>query len=152
MDIHPDLTAVRGELARTDTKAGLLLTLAWAAVSAVLAAAALINPLPATALIGLGAVAAFLAGATWALLNAINPQLPKPGTGTGWAAHAYTTPAELAARTQADAERDQHAEYVHLSRLTDAKYRLVRRGVRLLKAALATGVILAVALAIIGAS
>lgn len=151
MDIQPDLTAVRTELGRTDTKAGLLLTLAWAAVSAVLAAATLIKPLPTCALIGLGVVAALLACATWVLLDAVNPQLPKPGAGTGWAAHAHSTAAALAARTQTDAERDQHAEYVHLSRLTTAKYRLIRRSVRLLRAALAAGVILAVALAL-GAS
>lgn len=150
MDLPQEIATVRAELGRSDTKATALLGLAGTAASVVAGTATFtMTRLPGGALIALWTMAALLVSAVLVLLGAIRPTLPRPGAGHGWVVYAYSTPDALAATSAIERVRNQRAELVLLSRITRAKYILLRWAVDLLNTAVAAGV-LAVILAVTG--
>ncbi|GAA2875517.1 hypothetical protein GCM10010517_36430 [Streptosporangium fragile] len=137
VDVAHEVAGVRAELARADTKAATLLSLAGTATSVVGALAALgATRLPGPAQTAVWVGAGLLAAAVAVLLWAVRPALARPGAGFGWAVYAYSTPDALAATTPTDRGHHQRAELIGLSCLARAKYRRIRLAVDLMFAAL----------------
>ncbi|MFI6055732.1 Pycsar system effector family protein [Streptomyces violascens] len=141
-----ELQVVRGEIARTDTKASILLA-ALAIVIAPLAdkvGALLDKPWPVA---GLGAVGALLAAvAAWLLLDVVLPRLHGHNN-ANFLHYARCTPEELAAILGRTA--DQHSELKALSEIAVSKYtRLGLAGLLLKLAGLLLVVTTALALAL----
>ncbi|ARQ69978.1 Pycsar system effector family protein [Streptomyces marincola] len=128
---------VQGQIARTDTKASILLATIGATV-AVLGTAGAAVTLPVAGGIAAGAGAALLMAAAALLLAVIRPRLlpAAPGTLAHW---ATLTPSELRDDLAVD-RRD--AAVCALSRIAVAKYRALQRAIDLIRAA---GVLLALA-------
>jgi hypothetical protein len=140
MDLTAELTTVRSELARADTKAATLLGLAGTAATVAAGLTVLgIQHLPLPAQVFAWTAVVLLGGAVALLLIAVCPAVPRPGRGCGWMAYTHTTPARLRDRTPAEYAADQDAELETLARLARGKYRAIRDAVYLLMAALAVG-------------
>lgn len=125
-----ELAAVRGELARIDSKCGVLTAIATGA--AALAAAEVSGHPPALARGVFAAAGAVLAAAVLVLLAALRPRY---GTG-GWCRHRSMPPDEIRDLAgSGSALIEVRAEDLHvLSALTAAKYPLIGRAVQLLSA------------------
>lgn len=139
LDIGQEVSTVRAEIARADSKASTLLGLAGTATSITAAAATVTGQaLPLFAHISLWLGIAHLAAAVAVLLRVIRPALPRHrGGGAGWTTYAGRTPAELADTASVDHERGQIAELVCLSDLAWTKYRRIQWAVDLQLLALA---------------
>ncbi|MFD5881058.1 Pycsar system effector family protein [Streptomyces yangpuensis] len=129
----PELTVVRGEIARTDTKASILLA-AVAIVAGPLVQqgnSLMHQPWP---IVVLGFIAAALAGtSTWLLLNVVLPRL-LGATSANFLHYARTTGGDdLREALGSAAERQQ--ELVALSQIAERKFRLLGQAGVLLKAA-----------------
>ncbi|MBB4706168.1 hypothetical protein BJ982_007798 [Sphaerisporangium siamense] len=137
--LEAEAAAVRAELARTDSKAAMLLGFAGTGFSLLAAiGAAVTTRLPLLAQGGLWGTVALLAAAVAVLLAVIRPSLPRDG-GTGFVAHAALTAEQLLevlGREQAAPGR-QAADVVRLSVIALAKYRRIRTATHLMYAALA---------------
>lgn len=130
---HANLADAKGdlkaEIARTDTKAGLLLAFTGTVLAGVLAAAATVNvPLPA--LVAAGAACSALTGAAMVLLAAVRPHLG----GNDRASFPYW--ARLTTEQITAAMRDdRRADVVRvLSGIAMRKYSALRRAVDLIRA------------------
>jgi len=143
-DLVAEADAARAELARTDTKAGLLLGFAGTAFSVLAALGVLASGLLPAGRVGLGIAVALLAGASAAALTVIRPSLPRPstGTGTGFIAHAQVGDAEqLLASLAEDPEMRRAQDVVRLSQIAAAKYRRLRVATDLMLLALAVVIV-----------
>jgi len=135
---------VRAEIARVDTKAGLLLALEGAAAAG-LWTAATVRPLPAPAVALLAVSGAFVVAAVVVLLLAVRPRLDSPGgVRHGFPLWATLTPVELGEHL---AEQDLAADIAGLARLATAKFGRLQHAVDLTLTAIAPAV-LAVAAAL----
>jgi hypothetical protein len=135
VDLAQEISSVRAELCRADTKAATLLGLAGTAASVVAALATMGAPhLPMPARVALWSGVVLLAAAVAVLLVAVRPMLPRRGRGVGWTVWADGT--SPAGRPNADRQCDQADELVSMSRLAYAKYVLIRWAVNLLLGAL----------------
>lgn len=128
-----ELAAIRGELARVDAKAGILLSLSSAGIAFVATTAPKVSGAEAVLLIG--SAAALTAAALVLLLTVLRPRLGASSFNS-WATR---TPAQILAAADQVTE-DQHAanELGFLSYLISRKFRQLQRGVDLL----ALGVVL----------
>jgi hypothetical protein len=130
--VEQELTVVRGEIARTDTKASILLA-SVAIVAGPLAEQAgtvLRQPWPVAALAG---VAALLVGiATWLLLDVVLPRLTG-SSNANFLHYARCSRDELRLALGPDADR--HGELIVLSGITEAKFRRLALAGLLLKGA-----------------
>lgn len=128
--VEEEIKVVRGEIARTDTKASILLA-SVAIVAGPLAAVAttvLRQPWPVQAL---AAVAAALLGlATWLLLDVVLPRL----TGRTNSNFVHYARCDRAALRAALESPDREGELIALSKIADAKFRCLARAGVLLKA------------------
>ncbi|MFI6513633.1 Pycsar system effector family protein [Streptosporangium sp. NPDC050855] len=141
-DLVAEAAAARSELARTDTKAGLLLGFAGTAFSVLAALGVLASGLPPAGRVGLGAAVALLAAAAATVLTVIRPSLPRPGSGTGFIAHAEVADAEeLLAVLAEDPETRRAQDVIRLSQIAAAKYRGLRAATNLMLLALAVVVV-----------
>ncbi|MFI1865814.1 Pycsar system effector family protein [Streptomyces jumonjinensis] len=133
---------VKAEIARTDTKTGLLLAFIGAVLAGVGTLAKDVHPhLPAAAAVAGGAGVGLLIGAAGLLLRAVRPNL---GGGGGFPHWARLTPSEISA----ELEQDRRAQDIAaLSRIAVAKYRRLRRAVDLV----CVGGVLLIAAAVIAA-
>ncbi|MFH8751083.1 Pycsar system effector family protein [Streptomyces rimosus] len=138
--VEAELAVVRSEIARTDTKASILLA-ALAIIAGPLAsnAGALIRsgwPTAATTVL-----AVLLAGAAaWLLLDVVLPRLNGSGT-DNFIHYARCTRADL--YTALHVTADPYTELINLSRIADTKMRRLRTAGLLLKAAALPAVIAA---------
>jgi hypothetical protein len=121
---------VKAELARTDTKASLLLAFVGAVLAGVLTVAASTRP-PLPALVVGGMAALLLVAAAWLLLTAVRPDLSGGSSGT------FPRLARLSVEQITDVMRaDRRAHAVHdLSRIAVAKFTALQRAVDLIRAA-----------------
>ncbi|MFF5115047.1 Pycsar system effector family protein [Streptosporangium sp. NPDC000509] len=143
-DLVAEADAARMELARTDTKAGLLLGFAGTAFSVLAALGVLASGLLPAGRVGLGIAVALLAAASAVALTVIRPSLPHPatGTGTGFIAHARVGDAEeLLACLAEDPEMRRAQDVVRLSQIAAAKYRRLRVATDLMLLALAVVIV-----------
>ncbi|AJE82120.1 MULTISPECIES: Pycsar system effector family protein [Streptomyces] len=122
------VAGVQSDLARTESKAGLLLALSAAALAALLSAAVTLDLPAAVAVTGALAAAALLA-ATALLLLAVRPDL----TGTGWTSWPALGDEELRAQLLGG-YRVEHLRF--LAALALRKFRLIRAAVDCLLAGL----------------
>jgi hypothetical protein len=137
-----ELEVVRAELARIDAKATALI--GWAGTAlAILAAAASIARLPLPALLAIVAGTVLLAAAVAVLLAVIRPALPasnQAAGGYGFVRHAAAgTVEELIAGlnlNQSGISVQFGQELLQIAKLTDRKYRWLRRATHLLLFAL----------------
>ncbi|MFI6603747.1 hypothetical protein ACIBHX_46590 [Nonomuraea sp. NPDC050536] len=138
-----EITAVRGELARTDAKAGLLLQLASGGAALIIAlGAAAARQLPLAAQLGLGLEIALLASAVFILLGVVQPALPRRGqSGYGFCAYAGAADVDELMDLVAAGPTRLSVALMELSTLTQAKYRRVHTAVWLLRAAIVVLVI-----------
>ncbi|MFZ3475311.1 Pycsar system effector family protein [Streptomyces sp. 4.24] len=129
----PELTVVRGEIARTDTKASILLA-AVAIVAGPLvqqSSSLMRQPWPIEAM---GIVAAMVAGtATWLLLDVVLPRL-QGVTNASFLHYARTTGGDDL-REALGSGLERQRELVALSQIAERKFRLLGRAGFLLKAA-----------------
>ncbi|MFI6889932.1 Pycsar system effector family protein [Streptosporangium canum] len=136
-DLIAETDAARAELARTDTKASIILAFAGTAFSVLAALAVLASGLAVPARIGLGVAVALLAAASAVALCVIRPSLPRRG-GTGFVSHAEAGDVdELLEQLAADPETRRAKDVIRLSQIARAKYRRLRLAVGLMLAALA---------------
>jgi hypothetical protein len=132
----------RDEVARTDSKAGTLLTLATGALAGLLTFAHARVPLPAA--IALWVAAALTTAALGALLTVVRPRLGASRSGDGLADHV-----QLAAISSDDGVRAWQAERLRMfSALAVAKHCRVRAAVDLLLVALAVLIVAALLAAV----
>ncbi|MFS1305182.1 Pycsar system effector family protein [Streptosporangium longisporum] len=132
-----EATAVRAELARTDTKAGIILAFAGTSFSVLAALTVLASALAVPARVGLGVAVALLAAASAVTLTVIRPALPRRGRGgTGFTAAAFLDVDELLA-TLPDTATERARDVIRLSQIAHAKYRKLRLAVDLMLTALA---------------
>lgn len=140
-ELLAETDAARAELARIDTKAGILLGVSGTAFSVLAALSVLASGLPAPARAGLGGAVTLLAVSSAIALTVIRPFLPRPGTGTGFVAHAalaVTGDPEQLLESLARAPEDRRArDIIRLSAIAHTKYRRLRLAVDVLLAALA---------------
>ncbi|MFC3982822.1 Pycsar system effector family protein [Streptosporangium jomthongense] len=143
-DLLAEATAARAELARTDTKTGILLAFAGTVFSVLAALAVLASGLAVSARIGLGAAVVLLAAACGVGLAVVRPSLPRAGQATGVLANAAVTdPEELLAVLAGDVETRRAEDVIRLARIASAKYRRLRLAIDLALAALVVLVITA---------
>ncbi|MFI6513325.1 Pycsar system effector family protein [Streptosporangium sp. NPDC050855] len=141
-DLIAEAAAARSELARTDTKAGLLLSVAGTAASVLLGLGVLASGMLPAGRVGLGAAVALLAAAAATVLTVIRPSLPRPGSGTGFTAHATLDDAEQLLSALADDPETRRAkDVIRLSQIAAAKYRRLRVATDLMLLALAVVVV-----------
>ncbi|MFD0883417.1 Pycsar system effector family protein [Streptosporangium algeriense] len=129
--------AARVELARSDTKAGIALTVAGTGFTVLVAIGTLVHQSgPARA--GLWLATAVLAAACSVLLWVIKPCIPRRGGGTGFVAHAAAGgPTEILVGLDVGERHHRLAAEVHrLSCIAARKYRRIAWGIGLMQAAL----------------
>lgn len=115
---------VKAEIARTDTKTGLLLAFVGAVAAGTWTIARGLPMNPTSYVVG-GAGLALLVAAAGLLLRSVRPSL---GGGHGFPLWATLTPQQLTATAEA---QDLAADIVGLSRLAVAKFTCLRRAVDL---------------------
>lgn len=143
-------TAARAELARTDTKAGILLAFSGTAFGVLAALAMLAATLPLPARIALGIAVALLAASSALALRVVRPTLPRSrAQATGVMAYAYATSAAEMPGEMADVDAHHAQDVTNLAKLARTKYRGLQLAVDLLLWAL-VAVGLAVSIAIGG--
>lgn len=142
-DLVTEIAATRTELARGDTKAGILIGFTTGLLSVLVALVALAPALAVAIRVGLVvAVALLTAGTATAIYSMIRPTLPPIGQGTGFVAHAACSdPGELLARLAADPKIRKAEEVIRLSKITYGKYGRLRLASDLVLAALAVMVV-----------
>lgn len=138
--LRGEADAARAELARVDSKVGLLLGLSTAAAAGIVTALMSTTAvrLSTVTVAGLWATGGLLAAAVALLLVVVRPRMPKAG-GTGFlACAAAATDEELLHHLEGASQRERLAAHVRqLSRIARAKYVAVRRAVDALLCALA---------------
>ncbi|MFD8533855.1 Pycsar system effector family protein [Streptosporangium canum] len=136
-DLIAEADAARVELARTDTKAGIILAFAGTAFSVLAALAVLASGLAIPGRIGLGIAVVLLATASAVALAVIRPSLPRQG-GTGFVSHAEVVDVDdLLEQLAVDPETRRARDVIRLSQIARAKYKGLRLAVDLMLAALA---------------
>ncbi|MEV4180686.1 Pycsar system effector family protein [Streptosporangium canum] len=135
-DLIAEATAARTELARTDTKAGIVLAFAGTAFSVLAALTVLASGLALPGRVGLGIAVVLLAAASAVALTVIRPSLPRHG-GTGFVSHAQAADVDdLLEQLADDPETRRGRDVIRLSQIARAKYRGLRLAVDLMLAAL----------------
>jgi hypothetical protein len=140
-DLAAETTAVRTELARVDTKAGIVLASAGTAFSVLAASLVLASTLPGPARVALGLAVALLAVSASLALWVIRPVIPRRGGGTGFVAYADLDAPALLAGLAADPHTRQAGHLIHLSRIAKGKCRRLAASVTLMLGALAVVVV-----------
>lgn len=126
-------TAARAELARTDTKAGILLAFSGTAFGVLAALVMLAATLPLSARIALGIAVALLAASSTLALRVIRPTLPRSrAQATGVMAYAYATSAAEMLGEMAGGDAHHTQDVTNLAKLARTKYRGLQLAVDLL--------------------
>ncbi|MEV7012007.1 NUDIX domain-containing protein [Streptosporangium sp. NPDC051022] len=141
-DLIAATEAARAEIARTDTKSGILLAFTGTAFSVLAALVALASGLAVPARVGLALAVVLLAVSSAVVLTVVRPALSRRGQGTGVLAHAEAdSPEELLETLADDPETRQAADVICLAQIARSKHGRLRCAVDLILAALAVVVV-----------
>ncbi|MFC3981409.1 hypothetical protein [Streptosporangium jomthongense] len=137
-DLVEETSAAYTELARGDTKAGILIGFITGLLGVLVALVALAPMLAISARTGLVvAVGLLTTGAATAIYSMIRPALPPTGQGTGFIAYAACSgPMEVLTMLATDPKTRKAENVIRLSTVTYSKYRRLRLAVDLVLASL----------------